>query len=110
MRALPSNQPFKKRLLIYFLPSAAVLSLLLVSTGVIPFNVFAFIFLLNLLVVAAGLKKTNRIHRQVTGVHNYLSSIYQLLKTFDKEAFSSSLLNEVKAEYLREYSFCSCFG
>jgi DNA mismatch repair ATPase MutS len=32
----------------------------------------------------------------VTGVHNYLSSIYQLLKAFDKEAFSSSLLNEVK--------------
>ncbi len=87
---------FLKRVLIYFLPSAAVFSLLLVSTGVISFNIFVFIFLLNLLVVAAGLKKTNAIHRQVTGAHNYLSSIYQLLKIFDKETFSSSLLNEVK--------------
>jgi len=85
-----------KQILIYFLPSAAVFSLLLVSAGIIPFNVFAFIFLLNLLVVAAGLKKTNYIHRQVTGVHNYLSSIYQLLKTFDKEIFNSSLLDDIR--------------
>jgi DNA mismatch repair ATPase MutS len=87
---------FLKRVLIYFLPSAAVFSLLLVSTGVIHFKFFAFIFLINLLVVAAGLKKTNNIHRQVTGVHNYLSSIYQLLKIFDNETFTSSLLDEVK--------------
>jgi hypothetical protein len=90
------KSPILKRILIYFLPSAAVLSLLLVSTGVIPFNIFVSIFLLNLLVVAAGLKKTNTIHRQVTGIHNYLSSIYQLLKAFDNETFSSSLLKEVK--------------
>jgi hypothetical protein len=87
---------FLKRVLIYFLPSAAVFSLLLVSTGVIHFKVFAFIFLINLLVVAAGLKKTNNIHRQVTGVHNFLSSIYQLLKIFEIETFKSSLLDEVK--------------
>jgi hypothetical protein len=85
-----------KRILIYFLPSAAVFSLLLVLFGIVPFTVFAFIFLLNLLVVAAGLKNTNYVHRQVTGVHNYLSSIYQLLKAFDKEIFNSSLLNDIR--------------
>ncbi len=79
-----------KRVLIYVLPTAAVISLLLVSTGVIHYSVFTFFFLVNLLAVTAGLKKTNKIHSRVTGVHNYLSSIYQLLKTFDNEVFNSS--------------------
>ena len=66
------------------------------TTGVIHYTVFTFIFLLNLLVVAAGLKKTNRIHRALTGMHNYLTSIYQLLKTFDKESFNSLILDDIK--------------
>lgn len=85
-----------KRILIYFLPSASVLSLLLVATGVIHYSFLISVFLLNLLVVAAGLRKTNRIHIVLTGMHNYLSSIYQLLKAFDQESFTSAILDNVK--------------
>ena len=85
-----------KRVLIYFLPAASVLSLLLVTTGVIHYTFFISVFLLNLVVVAAGLRKTNRIHIVLTGMHNYLSSIYQLLKTFDQESFNSGILDNVK--------------
>jgi hypothetical protein len=85
-----------KRILVYFLPSASLLSLLFVATGVIHYSIFTFIFLLNQLVVAAGLRKTNRIHRVLTGMHNYLTSIYQLLKTFDNETFKSFILEDVR--------------
>jgi DNA mismatch repair ATPase MutS len=51
---------------------------------------------MNLMVVAAGFGKTNRIHRAVTGMHNYLLSIHQLLKTFEKEHFNSIILNDIK--------------
>jgi hypothetical protein len=85
-----------KKVLVYFLPSASVFSLLLVTTGIIHYSVFTFIFLVNLLIVAAGLGKTNRIHRNLTGIHNYLTSIHQLLKTFDTESFNSTVLDNIK--------------
>ena len=85
-----------KRVLIYFLPSLSVLSLLFVATGVIHYTFFLSVFFLNLLVVAAGLRKTNRIHIVLTGMHNYLSSMYQLLKTFDQESFNSGILDNIK--------------
>ena len=58
MRDPAIRSPFLKNILIYFLPSASVLSLLLVAAGVFHYSVFTFIFLLNLLIVSAGLKKT----------------------------------------------------
>jgi len=87
---------FLKRVGIYLLPAASVLSLIFLATGLIHYAVFTFIFLLNLLVVTAGLRKTNRIHRVVSGMHNYLSSVFQLLNTFDKESFTALILNDVK--------------
>jgi hypothetical protein len=85
-----------KRVLLYFLPPASVLSLIFVAAGVVHYSFFITIFILNLLVVAAGLRKTNRIHIVLTGMHNYLSSIYLLLKTFDQESFDSDILDTVK--------------
>ena len=90
------HSTFLKRILIYILPGASLISLLLLLTGNIDYTVFVSIFLLNLFVVTAGLRKTNKIHRAITGVHNYLSSIYQLLKVFNKENFGSLILNDVR--------------
>jgi DNA mismatch repair ATPase MutS len=87
---------FIKRIGIYLLPTASVLSFLLLVTGVIHYSVFTSIFLLNLLIVTAGLRKTNRVHRVVSGMHNFLSSISQLLNRFNKETFSSGVLNDIR--------------
>jgi hypothetical protein len=84
-----------KSIVIYCLPAASVISLLLVASGVIHYAAFTFIFLLNLTAVTAWLKKTNRTHRVLTGMHNYLSSVYQLLNIFDKESFNTLLLNDI---------------
>jgi hypothetical protein len=85
-----------KNLLIYILPSASVLSVLAVAAGWMNFTVFAFIFLFNLLCITAGLKKTNKVHRDLSGIHNYLSSINKLLKAFENESFSSRILSDIK--------------
>ncbi len=83
--------------LIYLLPAAAIISLLLVVTGILHYAVFTFIFLINLFYVAAGLKKINKIHNALSRKYNYLSSIEKLFKSFDNELFTSEILNEVKS-------------
>ena len=84
-----------RKLLIYFLPLASLASLILLASGFIHYSVFTFIFLLNLLIVVAGQKKTNRIHRVLTGKHSYLSSIHQLIKIFEDERFDSEILSDI---------------
>lgn len=86
-----------KKFLIWFLPGACMLSLLLLATGTLPYQVFTFIFLFNLLYVTAGLKKTNRIHSVLSGKYSYLSSLDGLLKIFDNEPFMSKGLNDIKS-------------
>lgn len=83
--------------LIYLLPAAAIISLLLVVTGILPYTVFTFIFLFNLFYIATGLKKINKIHKVLSRKYNYLSSIEKLFKSFDNELFTSETLNEVKS-------------
>ncbi len=83
--------------LIYLLPAAAIISLLLVVTGILHYAVFTFIFLINLFYVAAGLKKINKIHNALSRKYNYLSSIEKIFKSFDNELFTSKILNEVKS-------------
>lgn len=92
---LISSSPFKK-FLIFTLPAAAIVSILLWVTGIIPYTVVLFIFLSNLFYVATGLKKTNDIHRALTRKYNFLSSMSGLLKAFENESFSSPVLNEIK--------------
>jgi DNA mismatch repair ATPase MutS len=89
------NPGVLKRIFVYFLPLTSVASLILVASGLLHYSVFISIFILNLLVVAAGLKKTNRIHRVLSGKHNYLSSIHQLIKIFEVEGFDSVILNNI---------------
>jgi hypothetical protein len=84
------------RFLIFSLPALAVSSLLFVAIGLVPYPVFVFIFLINLLYVATGLKRINRIHNALTRKYNFLSSMNGLLLAFEDESFTSSLLNDIK--------------
>jgi len=94
-RGMISSSPVKK-FLIYLLPGAAIISILLWATGIISYSAASFIFLVNLIYVVSGIKRTNDIHKSLTRKYNFLSSMTGLLKTFEKEFFSSPVLNEMK--------------
>jgi len=85
-----------KKFLIYFLPVAANISLLLLVAGILPYSVFTFIFLLDLFYITTGLKKINKIHSVLSMKYNYLSSMDKLLKAFDNESFTSKTLTDIK--------------
>jgi dsDNA-specific endonuclease/ATPase MutS2 len=85
-----------KKFLIFFLPAAAIISFLLMITGILPYPVFVFIFLSNLLYIATGLKRTNEIHTALSRKYNFLSSMNRLLLSFADECFTSPVLNEIK--------------
>jgi len=78
------------------MPAAAIISLSLLIAGILNYSVFTFIFLVNLLYVTAGLKRTNRIHNALSKRYYYLSSIDSMLKAFDSEPFNSEILNEIQ--------------
>src|SRR5674476_284205 len=81
-RALFSSSALNK-ILILSLPALAIVSLVLAITGVLPYPVFVFIFLGNLLYIAGGLKKINNIHNALSRKYKFLSSIDRLLKAFE---------------------------
>ena len=88
--------------LIYLLPFFAIVTLGLLIAGVLHYTIFTSIFILNLIYVSAGLKNTNRVHSAVSKKYSYLASMDSLLKTFDKEAFNSVLLNEIRVNISSE--------
>jgi DNA mismatch repair ATPase MutS len=88
----------------YLLPAAALISLLLLTAGILHYSYFTFIFLSNLLYISAGLKKSNKIHAVLTSRYNYLSSMNGLLKTFENEEFSSEILTRIKMNISGEKS------
>jgi hypothetical protein len=94
-KAFINTSPFKKFLII-LLPLAAVASLLLLIDGILPYPVFAFIFLGNLLYIATGLKSINGIHNALSKKYIFLSSMNGLLKKFESESFASPVLNGIK--------------
>ena len=79
-----------------FLPLTAVVTLMLVITGVIPFTVFLALYIFNLLLIAVFLKRSNRIHEMVSRKHLFLSSIEQLIKSFDNQSFTSDILTGIQ--------------
>jgi hypothetical protein len=81
---------------LFVLPSIAVISLFLVVTGIVHYAVFTSFFLLNLAVVAAGMKKINRIHSALSGRYRDLSSTGRLLGVFEKEHFTSGILTDIQ--------------
>jgi DNA mismatch repair ATPase MutS len=84
------------RLMIWILPALTILSFILVVAGLLNYAVFILLFLFNLFIIAAGIKRTNAIHRALTGKHNYISSLSDLLKLFENEIFDSEILADVK--------------
>ena len=82
--------------MIYVMPSITILSFVFLLSGSLHYSVFTTFFLLNLLFVATGLRRTNRIHAVLSKKYNYLTSMDGLLKSFDNEIFTSGELNDIK--------------
>lgn len=91
-----SGGSLPKTILLLVMPAAAVISLFLLIAGILPYSVFTLIFLVNLLYVTTGLKRTNRIHNALSKKYYYLSSMDRLLKAFGNELFNSEVLNEIQ--------------
>ena len=85
-----------KIFLMFLFPAAAIVSLFLMVTGILPYFVFSFIFLINLLIIAIGIRRTNDIHNALSSKYNFLSSMKGLLIMFENESFASPYLNEIK--------------
>jgi hypothetical protein len=78
------------------LPPAAIITLLLVIAGVLPFMVFLLLYVFNLFLITLFLKKSNRIHAMVSRKQLFLSSFEQLVGSFEKEHFTSDVLAAIK--------------
>ena len=89
------SSAIKKTGLIVF-PSLTMVALFLLVTGVAHYSFFIFLVLLNLAVVAAGMKRVNRIHNTLSGRYRDLSSTSRLLRVFENENFSSVILHEIQ--------------
>ena len=85
-----------KAFLNFALPVSAIVTLILLISGILPYHIFVFIFLINLLYITTGLKKINEVHNALTKKYNFLSSMYSLLMAFEDESFSSTELNKIK--------------
>jgi hypothetical protein len=90
------NSSAFRRILNFSLPAAAIVSLILSVASILPYSVFIFIFLSNLLYIATGLKRINKIHGALSKKYKFLSSLNGLLSKFDNESFNSPVLNEIK--------------
>jgi len=89
-----SSQPIKTIALI--LPLAAIITLILVITGILPQVLFILLFIINLFLVGLFLKRSNRVHAMVSQKQLFLSSVAQLIKSFENEKFNSSFLIAIK--------------
>jgi hypothetical protein len=93
----PVSRSVIHRIFIYFLPVMAMLTLALTISGIIQYVIFISIVLLNLLYVAQGLRKINRIHSSVSKKYNFLVSLTALLESFENERFESDVLKDIKS-------------
>jgi ABC-type multidrug transport system fused ATPase/permease subunit len=84
------------RIALYVLPLGAIISFLLVITGVIQYIFFLLLFLFNLFLIGLFLKKSNRIHVMVSRKQLFLSSFEQLVSSFEKEQFKSDVMSGIK--------------
>jgi hypothetical protein len=76
----------------FILPVAGIIFVMLVIAGILPVIVFLLLYCFNLLLIGVLLTRINRIHEMVSRKHVFLSSIEQLVKSFEKEQFNSSVL------------------
>jgi DNA mismatch repair ATPase MutS len=85
-----------KKFLIGFLPVVILVSFILTASGLIHYTILSTLFLANLIFIFTGLKKTNEIHRVLTGKYNYLSSLVTLFRIFEEEPFESEVFSGMK--------------
>jgi hypothetical protein len=85
------------RIIMYLLPVITILSLILVVAGVLNYLIFTSFFIVNLLIISLRIKTTNRIHNSLSKRYTYLISFNKLLEVFEKESFTSAMLNNVKS-------------
>jgi hypothetical protein len=78
------------------MPSITVISLFLVVTGILHYAVVTSLFIVNLAVVAAGIRKINRVHNSLSGRYRDLTSTGKLLGVFENEHFKSEILNDIQ--------------
>ena len=84
------------KLIAWLLPVAGAVILLLVITGILPLLVFILVCVFNLLLIGIFLKRSNRIHAMVSQKHSFLASVEQLVRSFEKEHFKSSVLTSTQ--------------
>jgi DNA mismatch repair ATPase MutS len=85
-----------KKVLVFLLPAITLSALFLLITGVLHYSFFTTLFLVNLLFISTGLKETNKVHNALSKKYSFLSSLIDLLKLFNNEQFSSSVLKEIR--------------
>jgi hypothetical protein len=97
-----SLSPVLNLILTRILPLASLFTLAGTIAGIFPYPVFTTIFILNLLIVSSSLRAINLRHRSLTGAHNYLSSLQQLISVFENESFNSEILADIRKEIAGE--------
>jgi hypothetical protein len=97
-KPLIESSVVRKASLIAF-PFLTLVILVLVVSGVVHYSVFTFLFLLNLGIVAAGIKKVNRIHNTLSGRYREMTSASRLLTVFEKEQFNSGILRDIQISF-----------
>jgi DNA mismatch repair ATPase MutS len=84
------------KIAIWLFPGLALSSLILLIAGYIHYSVFIIFFFMNLLLVLREIRKTGKIHIQVSKKYSFLSSLSRLLSSFEKETFNSVILSDIK--------------
>lgn len=85
-----------RRSLIIVLPAITVSALVLVVAGILPYQLFISVFILNLMLTGIGLRKTNHIHQLLSKKYEFLSSFYMLLTHFEAQKFDSAVLSGIR--------------
>ena len=80
------------------LPVMALLALILQLTKVIDSTAFTLLFLLQLFTVASQLKKTNRIHNQLSRKINTVEKYASLIQLLEHETYEGNTLNGLKQQ------------
>jgi len=73
--------------------------LILTIAKVFPPVPAGLLFLINLGLVVAYLKKSNRVHLMVSGKYNFLTSFEKLISAFGNERFRSQILTEAAGKF-----------
>ncbi|MDP4222178.1 MAG: hypothetical protein Q8868_02600 [Bacteroidota bacterium] len=82
----------------FIFPAAAIISLLLAFTGILPYRVFLIVFAFNISLIGILLTRINKVHSMVTRKEIFLSSVENLIRSFKNEQFKSSILNAIQGK------------